>query len=95
MGFPGQEYWGGLPFPLPGDLLNPEIKPASPAWQEGSLPLEPPGKPNIVVYLCFLRIYINEIILYLSFYNLLFTLYIFLDPYVVSFNFIWHYQPVL
>ena len=24
-----QKYWGGLPFPSPGDLPNPEIKPAS------------------------------------------------------------------
>ena len=29
MGFGGQEYWSGLPFPPPGDLLNPGIKPAS------------------------------------------------------------------
>ena len=26
MGFPSQEYGSGLPFPLPGDLPNPEIK---------------------------------------------------------------------
>ena len=29
MGFSRQEYWSGLPFPLPGDLLDPEIKPTS------------------------------------------------------------------
>ena len=29
MGFPRQEYWRGLPFPPPGDLPDPEIKPAS------------------------------------------------------------------
>ena len=28
-GFPRQEYWGGLPFPLPGDLPDPGIDPAS------------------------------------------------------------------
>ena len=39
MGFPRQEYWSGLPFPSPGDLPDPEIKPASPAWQVDSLPL--------------------------------------------------------
>ena len=32
MGFPRQEYWSGLPFPSLGDLLDPEIKPMSPAW---------------------------------------------------------------
>ena len=31
MGFPRQEYWSGLPFPSSGDLLNPGIKPGSPA----------------------------------------------------------------
>ena len=30
MGFPRQEYWSGLPFPLPGDLPYPGIEPASP-----------------------------------------------------------------
>ena len=29
MGFSRQEYWSGLPFPSPGDLPNPGIKPAS------------------------------------------------------------------
>ena len=27
MGFPRQEYWSGLPFPSPGDLPDPGIKP--------------------------------------------------------------------
>ena len=27
--FPGQEYWGTLPFPTPGDLLDAGIKPVS------------------------------------------------------------------
>ena len=31
MGFFRQEYWSGLPFPSPGDLPNPGIKPRSPA----------------------------------------------------------------
>ena len=29
MGFSRQEYWSGLPFPPPGDLLDPGIKPTS------------------------------------------------------------------
>ena len=29
MGFSRQEYWSGLPFPLPGDLPNLGIEPAS------------------------------------------------------------------
>ena len=47
MGFSKQEYWSGLPFPSPGDLPDPEIKPASPALQANSLPTEPSGKPSI------------------------------------------------
>ena len=45
MGFSGQEYWSGLPFPSPGDLPDPGIEPRSPALQADSLPSEPPGKP--------------------------------------------------
>ena len=44
MGFSRQEYWSGLPFPSPGDLPNPGIKPRSPALQADTLPSEPPGK---------------------------------------------------
>ena len=33
MEFSRQEYWSGLPFPSPGDLPNPGIKPGSPALQ--------------------------------------------------------------
>ena len=48
MGLPRQEYLSGLPFPPPGDLPNPGIKPASPvalALAEGSFTTELPGKP--------------------------------------------------
>ena len=43
MGFSRQEYWNGLPFPSPGDLPNPGIKPRSPTLQVDALPSEPPG----------------------------------------------------
>ena len=33
MGFSRQEYWSGLPFPSPGDLPDPGIKPGSTALQ--------------------------------------------------------------
>ena len=45
MAFPGQEYWNGLPFPPPGDLPNPGIKPMSPALAGRFFTTEPPGKP--------------------------------------------------
>ena len=44
MGFSGQEYWSGLPFPSPGDLPNPGIETRSPALQTDALSSEPPGK---------------------------------------------------
>ena len=44
IGFPGQEYWSGVPFPSPGDLPDPGIEPRSPVLQADSLPSEPPGK---------------------------------------------------
>ena len=46
MEFAMQEYWSGLPFPSPGDLLYPGIKPRSPTLQAGALTSEPPGKPS-------------------------------------------------
>jgi len=37
MEFSRQEYWSGLPFPSPEELLG--IKPWFPAWQADSLPM--------------------------------------------------------
>ena len=37
MGFSKQEYWSGLPFPSPGDLPDPGIKPGSLALHADSL----------------------------------------------------------
>ena len=42
--FSRPEYWGGYPFPSPGDLPNSGIKPRSPALQVDPLPAEPQGK---------------------------------------------------
>ena len=47
MGFPRQEYWSELPFPFPGDLPNPGIKPMSPTLAGGFFTTEPPGKIGI------------------------------------------------
>ena len=46
IGFFRQEYWSGLSFPSSGDLPNPWIKPASPALQAVSLPLNLQGSPS-------------------------------------------------
>ena len=41
-----QEYWSGLPFPSPGELLDPRIKLMSPALAGRFFTTEPPGKPQ-------------------------------------------------
>ena len=49
MGYPRQEYWSGLPFPPPGDLLDRGIKPVSPALVD-RFDTEPPGKLTCVLH---------------------------------------------
>ena len=45
-----KEYWNGLPFPSPGDLPDPGIKPGSPTLQADALLSEPPGAPNTHIW---------------------------------------------
>ena len=45
MGFSRKEYCSGMPFPSPGDLPEPGIRPGSPALKPDSLLSEPPEKP--------------------------------------------------
>ena len=45
-GLSRQEYWSVLPFPSPGDLPDPGIKPRSPALEADALTSEPPRKPQ-------------------------------------------------
>ena len=42
-----QKYWSGLTFPPPGDLLDPEDEPLSPALAGRFFTTEPPGNPAI------------------------------------------------
>ena len=54
MEFSRQEYWSGLPPPLPGDLPDPGIEPVSPALQADSLLLShqrspPPIEGSILI----------------------------------------------
>ena len=41
--FSRKEYWSRLPFPFPGDLSDPDVKPGSPTLQADSLPSGTPG----------------------------------------------------
>ena len=47
MEFSRQEYWSGLPFPPPGDLLHLGIESMSPALQVDSLSLSHLGSPKL------------------------------------------------
>ena len=52
MEFSRQEYWNELPFPTPGNLPNPGIKPtflASPALAGGFFTTAPPGKSVLCI----------------------------------------------
>ena len=49
IGFPREEYWSGLPFPSPGDLLNPGIELTSPILTDRFFRPEPSGKPSCYV----------------------------------------------
>ena len=58
MEFSRQEYYSALPFPSPGDLPDPGIKPTSlESADVGSLPLVPPGKPSAIHNLCTASMY--------------------------------------
>ena len=45
MEFSRQKYWSGLPFPSPGHLPHPGIKPTFPVLPADSLPLSHQGSP--------------------------------------------------
>ena len=63
--FSRQERWSGQPFPSPGDLPNPGIKPVSPALAGGFFTSVPLGKPRVIIalhqflpsldYVCFFK----------------------------------------
>ena len=81
VGFSRQEYWSGLPFPSPGDLPDPRIKPASPASPELSgsfFIIEPPGKPLLIIIIYQVSLYwehsyillVRKVIIFFLFFGL-------------------------
>ena len=76
MGFFRQEYWSRLPFRSPGDVPDLRVEPRSSSLQADSLPSEPPGKPNGLIYMFVLfNMYYsidnkNVMKIYLLFYKL-------------------------
>ena len=66
MGFPRQEYWSGLPYPTPGDLLDPGIELvslASPALAGGFFTTASPEKPMCVythLYIQLIRFAVHQ-----------------------------------
>ena len=61
MGFSWQEYWSRVPFPSPGDLVDPGSEPRFPALQADTLLSEPPGKPLLLLLLLLLKHNLNII----------------------------------
>ena len=57
MEFSRQEYWSVRPFPAPGDLPQSGIEPAPPALAGRFFTSEPPGKPNIMAWVTFPRVW--------------------------------------
>lgn len=49
VGFPGQDYWSGLPLIPLGDLSNLEIELSHPALAGGFFMTELPGKPPFCI----------------------------------------------
>ena len=60
MGFPRQDYWSGLPFPSPGDILDPGIKPGSLALKANFLPTESPENLKAIQRSFVLILSVNE-----------------------------------
>ena len=62
--FSRQEYWSGLPFPSPGDLPSPGIKPGSPVLQADSLPSEPQRSPRgaskLIARICLFELWLSQ-----------------------------------
>ena len=71
IGFPREEYRSGLPFPSPGDLPNPGIKLASPAWHADSLLLSHQGSP--ILYIIHIIFVYNMYVIYV------YTIYAYVD----------------
>ena len=61
MEFSRPEHWSGLPFPSPGDLPNPRMKPRSPVLQADSLPAETQGNPMYIYTYIFKTVFIKYI----------------------------------
>ena len=76
-----QEYWGGQPFPSPGDFPDPGIEPGSPALYVDSVPSEPPGKPNFMLH---------PVTLYTTQVNPIFIKLVHLDPWFLTWALYWN-----
>ena len=59
MGFSRQEYWSGLPFPSPGDLLDPGIEPRSQHCRQTLYHLSQQGRLPVVNYFANLNIHLK------------------------------------
>ena len=60
MGFSRQKHWSGLPFPSPGDLPHPGIKLTSPEMAGIFFTPEPPGKLNLCLSMCLMKVWFSN-----------------------------------
>ena len=60
MAFLKEEYWGGLPFPYPGNLSNLGVQPVSPTLADRFFTTEPPGKPVTVAKMMAKRLFLSS-----------------------------------
>ena len=58
MEFSRQEHWSGLPFPSPGDLPDPRVRPESPALWADSLPSEALAQFTNLPNLCYMFLHL-------------------------------------
>ena len=69
MGFPRQEYWGGLPIPTPEDLPDPGIEPTTPALAAAFLTPSTTWEAQLKAYVhtkaCTWMFFLSALFLYL------------------------------
>ena len=94
MEYSRQEYWSGLPFPSPGDLPNPGIKPVSLALAGEFFTAEPPRKPPFWVYILLNKGQLMSL-KYSCFADIIFIIYQCKSETLTESNFCFGYSPAL
>ena len=70
-GFPRQEYWSGLPFPSPGNIPDPGIKPMSLTLAGRFFTTEPPEKAQSRTQSSVIVIFLYSFLYFYNFFLLM------------------------